>query len=382
MANTLTSLIPDAFAALDVVSRELTGFIPAVARDSSADQVAIGQTLRIPQTPANAGGIDGTPTMAIPSAADQTIGNKSLTITKNRLFPFSWTGEEQKAVSAGLNFLTYKQDQIAQAIRACMNEMESDVALAAKNGASRAYGTAAATPFASDLSDPANIKKILDDNGAPASDRSLVINTTAGAKVRTLTQLTKVNEAGSPDIVRRGQLLDLHNLALRESAQVKNHTKGTGTSYQLNGAHAVGAITLAVDTGSGTIVAGDVITIANGTPADTNKYVVTTALTGGNVIIAAPGLLCAHIDNDAVTVGGSYAGNVAFSRNAILLATRLRELPPEGDLATERETITDPVTGISLELVYYPGFGMGVYMVGCVWGVTVVKPEHTAILLG
>lgn len=382
MANTLTNLIPDAFAALDVVSRELVGFIPAVARDASADRVAIGQTLTVGQTPPNAAGADATPAMALPVAADQTIGRKTLTITKNRYFPFSWTGEEQKAINAGPGYLTIQQDQIAQAIRSAMNEMESDIALAAKNGASRAYGAAGTTPFASDLSDPANIKKILDDNGAPASDRSLVINTTAGAKIRTLAQLTKVNEAGSEDIVRRGQLLDLHNFSLRESAQVKNHTKGTGASYQLNGAHAVGATTLAVDTGTGTIVAGDILTIANGTPADTNKYVVTTALSGGNVVIAAPGLLCAHVDNDAVTVGNNYAGNIGFSRNSIVLATRLRAIPPEGDLAIDRQVITDPMTGISLEFAVYPGFGMNVYMVAVAWGVSVIKPEHMAILLG
>lgn len=382
MSNTLTNLIPDAYAALDVVSRELTGFIPSVARDPSTDRAALNQTVRISQTPPNSAGFDATPAMSLPSAADQTIGNKTFTITKSRAFPFSWTGEEINAVEKGPGFLTIRQDQIAQAIRAAMNEMETDVAVAAYRGASRAYGTAGTTPFASDLSDPANLKKILDDNGAPDSDRHLTINTTAGVKVRTLAQLTKANEAGTIATLRQGTLLDIHNFAMRESAKVQNHTKGTGTSYQLNGAHAVGATTLAVDTGSGTIIAGDVITIANGTPADSNKYVVKTALSGGNVVINEPGLLCAHVDNDAVTVGNSYAANVSYRRNAIVLGTRLRQLPPEGDLAIDREIITDPLTGISLELAIYPGFGMNTYIVAVCWGVSVIKPEHVANLLG
>ncbi len=382
MSNTLTNLIPDAYAALDVVSRELVGFIGSVARDPAADRAAVGQTIRSHATPANAGGGNVTPAMALPSASDQVIANKTFTISKSRYFPFSWTGEEQKAMNTGPGFLTIKQDQIAQAIRAAMNEMESDLATAAYQGASRAYGTAGTTPFASTLADPAQVRKILDDNGAPVSDRSLCINTTAGAALRTLAQLTKANEAGSVDPMRLGTLLDLHGFMIHESAQVKAHTKGTGTSYQLNGAHAVGATTLAVDTGSGTIVAGDVITIANGTPADTNKYVVTTALSAGNVIIAAPGLLCSHVDNDAITVGNNYSANVAHTRNSILLGTRLPALPEEGDLAIDRETITDPMTGISLELAVYPGYRMLVYQVLVAWGVTVIKPEHVALLLG
>jgi len=378
MSNTLTNLIPDAYIALDVVSRELSGFIQSVARDPAADRVAVGQTVRSHSTPANAAGGDVTPAMALPSAADQTIANKSFTISKSRYFPFSWSGEEQLGMNAGPGFLNVKQDQIAQAIRAALNEMESDLALAAKNGGSRAYGTPGTTPFASTLADPAQVRKILDDNGAPSSDRHLCINTTAGAALRTLAQLTKANEAGSVDPMRRGTLLDLHGFEIRESAQVKNHTKGTGTGYVFNGSHAVGATTIAADTGSGTILAGDVVAFED----DTNKYVVTTALAAGSFTIAAPGLLQAQTDAKTITIGNNYAGNVAHTRNSVLLGTRLPALPAEGDLAIDRETITDPVTGISLELAVYPGYRMLVYQVLVAWGVTVLKPEHIALLLG
>jgi len=56
MANTLTNLIPDIYAALDVVSRELVGFIPSVTMDAQANRVAVGQNLRIPIVPGNAAG--------------------------------------------------------------------------------------------------------------------------------------------------------------------------------------------------------------------------------------------------------------------------------------------------------------------------------------
>lgn len=378
MANTLTNLIPDAYAALDVVSRELTGFIPSVARDPSTDRAALGQNVRITQTPVNSAGFDATPAMSLPSASDQNIGNVAFTITKNRAFPFSWSGEEQNAMDKGPGYLTIKQDQIAQAIRAAMNEMENDIALAIYKGASRAYGTAGTTPFASTLADPAQVKKILDDNGTPDSDRHMTINTTAGAAMRTLAQLTKVNEAGTTELLNRGTLLNIHNFNIRESAKVANHTKGTGASYVLDGAHALGATTIAAKTGSGTIKAGDVVVFQN----DTNKYVVASDLSSGSFTINKPGLLAAHSDGETITVGNSFAANVGYRRNAILLGTRLRQIPPEGDLAIDREIITDPVTGISLELAVYPGFGMNVYIVGVCWGVKVIKPEHIALLLG
>ena len=109
----------------------------------------------------------------------------------------------------GPGFLTIQQDQIAQAFRVLVNEMENDVCDALAQGASRATGTAGTTPFASTLGDSAQVRKILDDNGAPGSGRSLVINTSAGAALRTLGQLTKANEAGTAMTLRDLSLIHI-----------------------------------------------------------------------------------------------------------------------------------------------------------------------------
>lgn len=390
MANTLTNLIPDIYAALDVVSRELVGFIPAVARDSTADRVAANQTVRIPISPSNAAGGDITPAMSLPAASNQTIGNATITISKNRFFPFSWTGEEQRSVDAGPGYLTLKQDQIAQAIRAAVNEMELDIATAAYKGASRAYGTVNTVPFATaagNYSEAAQTRKILDDNGAPLSDRSLIINTSAGAAIRGLQGQAQMT--GDTSLLRRGILLDINGFSIRESAQVVTATAGTlASASTASGALTVGqtTLTLKTTTGTGIALAGDIITLAN----DTNKYVVVSTDqaganpgTGETITIAAPGIRMAQATGErAITMIATGPRNVAFSRNAILLATRLPAVPTEGDLASDRMTVTDPNSGITLEFAVYPGFRMNVYHVSVAWGVSVIKPEHVAVLLG
>lgn len=381
--NTLTNLIPDAYAALDVVSRELTGFIPTVARDSRADMVAVGQTLRSIVAPVNASGADIVPAMAIPSALNQTIGNKSLTITKSRSFGFSWSGEDIMAVDKGPGYLTIQQDQIAQAIRAAVNEVEADIAAAASAGASRAWGTTADT--APIIGDFANAKKILDDNGAPGSDRHVVMNTGSGVAVRGFANLYKVNEGGDTTLLRQGLLGDLYGFSLRESAQVVRPTAGTAASATTNNAgYAVGATTLTLaSAGTGTILAGDIITFAG----DTNKYVVATGnadvSAGGTIVLAAPGLKVAmSAATKAITMFAQSSRNCAFSRNAIVLATRLPAIPAQGDMAIDRQVITDPRTGLSFEIAMYPGYRMNTYHVSLAWGVTVFKPEHLAIIVG
>jgi len=377
MANSYTNLVADAYVALAYVSRELVGLIPSVNRDSTADRLAQGQTLRSPIAPVNTAGRDATPAMSLPSAAYQTITNNTLTITKSRGFPFSWTSADVAAL--GPNILNIKQQQIAQAMRAAVGEISTDVFAALRKGASRAYGTAGTTPFASDLGASAQMKKILDDNGVQSSDRSLVIGTTAGAALRTLlNNPLNANNSLNGDLARQGVLFDVNGFAIREEAKVSVITKGTGAGYLVNSASlAIGDTTIPCDTGSGTILAGDIVTFAG----DTNKYVVATALSGSSFTIAAPGLLAAPADNAAITVGNNFTANLAFSREFATLATRLPETDVD-DIASFRETITDDVSGLSFELVVWPGQRMATYEIAINWGVSVMNPHCGAILLG
>ncbi len=184
MANTLTSLVPDLYESLDIVSRELAGFIPSVTMDATAERAALNQAIRIPITPA-APAENVTPGQLPPDDGDQTIGNIPFTITKSRMVPFRWTGEEQKGINTGHGYANLRRDQITQAMRTLVNEIEVDLGNLAYLS-SRATGTAGTTPFATNLSDTAQVRKILSDNGAPLSDLQCVIDTTAGANIRTL----------------------------------------------------------------------------------------------------------------------------------------------------------------------------------------------------
>jgi hypothetical protein len=152
-ANTgLTTLLPIAVQALDVVSREFVGIIPSVNRDPSADRLAKNQTLYSWVTPTIAIA-DIAPGATVPQPADRTLGNKSISITNFKAAPFYFTGEEEKQLNVTGSYGGVVADTVEQAIRTIVNQVEADLALAMQVGGSRAYGTVATTPFATNVAE-------------------------------------------------------------------------------------------------------------------------------------------------------------------------------------------------------------------------------------
>lgn len=381
-ANTLTNLVPTLYNALDVVSRELTGFIPAVSMDATYDRAAVGQTVRSFVAPTTTTS-NIVPGATAADAGGQTIGNQSMTISKAKKAEIMWSGEEQLSLSApGITAERILQDQFAQAMRALANEVEADIA-AEYIRASRAAGTAGQNPFSDgtnfEQDKLADTLKILLDNGAPTSDLQLVIDTTAGAGMRKVPNLYNVGDAGDTSLLRQGVLGNLYGFSIRESAQVKRHTPGAASGRLVNNVagYDVGATSIAFDTGSGAFVDGDIVNFGSGTDLYVAQGTATTPL-----VINGPGLVAPIANDDAITVSAAYRANMAFARSAIYLATRAPALPGAGDMADDRTLVTDPRSGLTFEVSVYRQYRQVKYEVALAWGVKVVKPEHVAILRG
>lgn len=389
MSNTLTGLIPTLYASLDVVSRELVGVLPGVTFDSRVARANVGQTVSSPVAPASTAS-DITPGVTPPNDGDQTIGKVDIVLSKARRVPIRWNGEEARGLeSGGPGINEIFRDQTAQAIRTLVNELETDIVAEARKNASRAFGTAGNAPFATanDLTDSSSVLQMLEENGGAGLTRSLVLNPAAMNNIRgKQAVLFKVNEAGTDVLLRQGIMGDLHGSQVRQSAQLRTVTKGTGASYTTSGtALAVGVTSIPLITGTGTVLAGDIVTFAG----DSNKYVVITGVAApGTIVIGAPGLRVAIAASaTAMTIGNSFTPSLLFAKSAMVCATRAPALPqlPDGsqrDMALDRTMIVDPITGIAIEISMYLQYRQVQYEAALVWGQRAIKQENIHILLG
>lgn len=387
MSNVLTDLAADIYKAADIVGREAVGFIPSVTINSGIERAAQGDTVRAHFTRKATVNTSVTPSMTIPEGDDQTVDNKTVVLNTIANVKIPWTGEDIKHVNNGSGYETIYGDQIAQAFRGIVNQIEAAVAIESYKNASRAFGTPGTTPFGSNFNEVAEVRQILFDNGMPVNDGrlSLIVNSLAGTNLRQLAQLQKVNESGGSQLLRQGELLNLQGFMLKESAGVQTHTKGAGTGYDidLGAGYAADSTTLHLDGGtvnSTGIKAGDIITIASGT----DKYVVNTGTTEveADIVIGSPGLRVAVADQDEVAIGNSYTANVALHQAAVELAMRPLAKPHGGDAAVDVMDVMDPHSGLVFQLSAYKGYNKSMIDITVLYQAKAWKPDGIALLLG
>jgi hypothetical protein len=168
---------------------------------------------------------------------------------------------------------------------------------------------------------------------------------------------------------------------MKESAQVKSHTKGTATGLDATANLAVGTTSLTLDGGDGgSLLSGDVVSFAS----DSQNYVVNTGFTAasGTAVIGGPGLVEAVASAAELTIGNSYVANVALHQAAMELALRAPAKPIGGDAAVDVMLVQDPNSGLVFEISAYKGFNKTMIYVAAVWGFKAWKPDAIALLMG
>lgn len=374
--NIFTALQPVLYSAAQEVSNEPFGVISGIAASFDDKGVAIGDKVRIPVAPTRATD-DYVPAMTTTAGDGATASNVEVEITDNKMVSWNLNGEQLRSLENGSTDGEWVRQMIAQGMRAIRNGAELSCAAAIKQGASRAVGTAGTNPFASSIDSIVDVRKVLFDNGAPMADLQLCINSTAGTAARKLGIIQQAYQAGNESERRSGDLLRQFGFMIRESAGIVTHTKGTGADYVTSGSTAAGIRDVALVTGTGTILPGDVVTFA----ADgTNKYVVSTGVAApGTITLGRPGARVTIATANALTVGANYTPNLAFERNAVVGIMRPPVMP---DNPLMQKTLISDTNGLTYLLVMIAGDGMATWRLHLAYGFKVVQGEHVAILMG
>ncbi len=376
MANVFTALQPILYSAAQEVSNEPFGCVGAIAASFDDKGVALGDKVRVPVAPTRSTATY-TPAMTTTAGTDATASNVEIEITDNKMVSWHMTGEQLRSLENGGTDGEWVRQMIAQGMRALRNGAEVSCAAAIKQGASRAVGTAGTTPFATTLDVLVDARKVLVDNGAPMADLQFVMDTAAGAKARKLGIIQQAYQAGTEEERRSGNLLRQFGFNIRESAGITTHTIGTGASYVTSGSTAVGVTDIALVTGTGTVLAGDVVTFA----ADsTNKYVIGTGVAAaGTISLGRPGARVTIATANAMTIGATYTPNLAFERNAVVGILRPPVMP---DNPLIQKTLISDSMGMTYLLVAIAGDGMATWRLHLCHGFKVVQQEHVAIVMG
>lgn len=381
--NTLTAVLPTLYSAANIIPRKMTGLIGSCDRTFDAKEAAMQDTVTVPVLAASSNA-DYTPAMQTTIGSSTTPTSVTMTLEYSRQNTFVLSGEEQRSLDNGGDLAKeFLRQKTEGAIGAAIDEIEAYLIVKAKEGASRATGTAGTTPFATTISEIADVRKILIDNGM-AMDTSLVLTSAAATNLRKLVTINN-QPAGSPaeEILRGGTLVNLHGMAIKESAGAVAHTIGTASGTLMSATEPVGETSLAYDTDTnGPWTAGDVVTLGSGGgsgSADTNKYIVSAANTATPLLINAPGLLLQHVDNDTMTVGAAYTPCIALDRRALKLVVR----PPytNQNPLIESVFIGDPLTGLTFRFDKIAGDGVVTYRIVWVYGAKVINSQGVAILM-
>jgi hypothetical protein len=371
LANTITDIVPKLIGMMLPKLRANSIMPRLVNRDFDSLAAQQGSTINVPLPPTiatNAVTAAATP----PSTADTVLSTAPVALDQWVEAPFYMTDKDMLEVVNGAIPACAES-----AMSALVDTIDAFILTKLSQGAGAATGTAGTSPFATTAL-ALTPGKLLNDHRVSRQNRHVVMDAAAELNLLSLEAFSNSQFTGDVTAMIDGAFQGNRRVGSQWwlDQNVASHVKGTGASYQLAAAVAVGDTTITVDTGSGTILPGDVITFA----ADTvNKYVVATALSGGSLTINAPGIKVAVADNNVITVTANHVANVAFARESMVFASRPFQA---SSAAIASRVMADPISGLSLRLEVNREHKRDRWSLDALYGGSVVRPEGVIKILG
>lgn len=384
MSNTLTTVLPKILARGLLALREQAVMPRLVNADYSAEAARKGDTIDVP-LPSAIAASDVTPSNTPPTASDSTISQVQIALSNWKKAGFHLSDKELMEIDRNETFVPM---QMSEAVRALANAVNASVH-AEYAGVYGYIGTAGTTPFAADVSDATEARKLLNKQLAPRGERRAVLDFDAEANALALAQFSDAEKVGSAEVKIEGEIGRKFGIDWFADDGVPNHTAGTasdsGTYTITTGAAGTAGdatVTIKTDTGSPTLVAGDVLSFAG----HAQTYVVTSGATldgTGVAVSISPSLQASVADAAAVDVRASHIVNLAFHRDAFALAMRpLTAGTADLSLGNQILSMTDAQTGLSLRLEVSRQYKQTVWEFDVLWGVKLVRPELAVRIAG
>lgn len=339
--NTLTEVIPQILAQGLMALRQMNSMPSLVNNDYSDEAAEKGSTIDVPIPSAITAQVVS-PSNTPPDDAGVVPTSVNIALDQWYEAPFFLSDKDILEAQNGTIPM-----QASEAVKSLADQVNSNI-FGKYTGVYGYEGTAAQTPFASDTSEATSVRRTLNNQLAPSNPRYMVIDPDAEANALNLRAFQDMNFGMTANDIATGNMAQRLGFAWSMDQQVPTHTAGTGTGILVNGTPSIGDTTVPIDTGSGTLVVGDIVTFAG----HAQTYTVTTAVadvSSANMVIS-PALVAAPANNAAVTVKADHVVNLGFHRDAFAFASRPLEDSMAAQLGSIVQTMADPVSGIALRL--------------------------------
>lgn len=389
MANVISATLIDRIYAMGLMAlRRKTSLLKAVMRYDRDMNVSTfhGDTVVIP-IPADftdAMVLDIVPANIPPSPSDIAPRFASIVLNNWKKVGYALTDLEVDRLQAG-TFTSQFDAAIDALARTIIRTVWANYV-----GIYQAAGTAGTTPFATNTTIVGGARLLLNQAGAPMDKRSMVLGFDADANSINLAIFQQYLQAGNTDALMEGTIKRAIGFDWMTDAYSPTFTGGTlsnGTTKAalINSAVvAIGNTTVPMDatTLTGTLVVGDIFTVAG----STQQYVVTANVTAAANAIASvsfqPPAKVAWADNAVVTFLASHAiAGLAMHQSAIAFASKpLDNVMFEG--GSQIRQYPDPMSGLTLCLEISRQYKQTVAEFSCLWGSTLARPECAVRLLG